>query len=244
MKIQRIILALVILLNATSAMADLQRGLLAYERGDYHTALHALIPLGEAGDAYSQYILGRMFARGEGGVLQDYVEAYKWYNLAAARGQPLAAAARDTLIEKMSAEQIATAQALARDWRPLGRLPDPLLSPPLPIERRPTVPPPTTTLPLSAPSEPSSETLMALIQLNLKRLGYPIAQIDGRLSASTQAAIRDFQAKHNLAIDGQASLSLLQRLDAVSATEPPIRSTPPEEQAPPVEVEEAWRRLM
>ncbi len=236
MKTRWIILALSLLLHGMPVAADLERGLLAYEQGDYHTALHTLIPLGEAGEPHAQYILGRMFARGEGGVLQDYVEAYKWYNLAAARRQPLAAAAREALAERMSNEQIAAAQTLARDWRPLGRLPSqPAM--PLPLEVQSLEPVPT-----PEQRDMTSETLVTLIQLNLKRLGYPIAQIDGRLSSATQSAIRDFQTDQGLTTDGQASAALLQRLEAVPDPGPPIRMIPPQEQPP--EVENDWQRLM
>lgn len=236
MKTGWIILALSLLLHGMPAVADLESGLLAYERGDYHTALHALIPLGEAGEPHAQYILGRMFARGEGGVLQDYVEAYKWYNLAAARRQPLAAAAREALAQRMSTDQIAAAQALARDWRPLGRLSDQPTAP-LPFEVQPLEPTPTPEL-----RDITSETLVTLIQLNLKRLGYTVIQIDGRLGSATQSAIRDFQADHDLSVNGQASAALLQRLEAVPDPGPPIRMVPPQEQAP--EIENDWQRLM
>jgi TPR repeat protein len=236
MKTGWIILALSLLLHGMPAVADLESGLLAYERGDYHTALRALIPLGEAGEPHAQYVLGRMFARGEGGVLQDYVEAYKWYNLAAARRQPLAAAAREALAQRMSTDQIAAAQALARDWRPLGRLPDQPTAP-LPFEVQPLEPTPT-----PEPRDITSETLVTLIQLNLKRLGYTVTQIDGRLDSATQSAIRDFQADQDLTVNGQASAALLQRLEAVPDPGPPIRMVPPQKQPP--EVENDWQRLM
>jgi len=51
-------------------------------------------------------------------VLQDYVEAHKWLNLAASRGEAAAQAERDALAEKMTPPQVAEAQALARAWRP------------------------------------------------------------------------------------------------------------------------------
>ena len=52
------------------------------------------------------------------GVPQDYVEAHKWYNLAAAGGIELARGDRDIVAEKMTPAQISEAQKLAREWQP------------------------------------------------------------------------------------------------------------------------------
>ncbi len=70
---------------ATSAWAGFDEGLAAYERGDSETALEELLPLAEDGDADARFILGLMYATGEG-VPHDYVEAMRWYRLAAEQG--------------------------------------------------------------------------------------------------------------------------------------------------------------
>lgn len=44
----------------------------------------------EKGDAQSQYELGRIFARGNLGVVKDAVEAVKWYRRAAEQHHPVA----------------------------------------------------------------------------------------------------------------------------------------------------------
>ena len=49
------------------------------------------------------------------GVPQDYVQAYAWLNLAAAGGLDPARSMRDRVLERMSPEQVAEAQALSRD---------------------------------------------------------------------------------------------------------------------------------
>lgn len=74
------------------------------------------------GDAEAQLLLGIMYAEGQG-VLQDYVLAHMWFNLAAARSAPNphrgeAARSRDLVAEKMMPAQIAEAQRLAREWKP------------------------------------------------------------------------------------------------------------------------------
>lgn len=232
-----LIMPALMLLAGVAMAADFERGLAAYERGNFQTALQEMIQLGEAGDPDAQYILGRMFARGDG-VLQDFVEAHKWYNLAASRGQRLAAVARDVVADRMSPEQLATAQSLARDWRALGRLPRAPEAPAVAAEPRAPEEP----IVSDQPEEPN-ETLIARIQLNLKRLGYEIRMIDGQLGAQTQAAIRDFQASRELSVDGRASRGLLQRLEAIRDPDPPIRIAPTQEQND-TPGQEGWRRLM
>ena len=61
---------------------DYQKGLDAYDAGNYATALAKLTPLAEEGRVKPQFYLGVMYDDGKG-VSQDYVEAAKWYRLAA-----------------------------------------------------------------------------------------------------------------------------------------------------------------
>jgi uncharacterized protein len=63
--------------------------------------------------------------RGGQGVPQDYVEAHKWFNLAASRysvseakRRESAALNRDLVANRMTPQQIAEAQKLAREWKP------------------------------------------------------------------------------------------------------------------------------
>ncbi len=51
-------------------------------------------------------------------MLQDYVQAHMWLNLASAEGEIDASKERDKLAEKMTTVQIAEAQRLAREWKP------------------------------------------------------------------------------------------------------------------------------
>ena len=52
------------------------------------------------------------------GVAENYVEAYKWYILAGAQGDNTVPTLRNRLSAKMSAEQIAEAQGLAKEFKP------------------------------------------------------------------------------------------------------------------------------
>ncbi len=75
--------------NPTLPRMDFQRGMDAYNRGNYATALKEWMPLAEKGDAEAQYNLGFMYSKGQG-VSQDHKEAVKWFRLAAKQGDSIA----------------------------------------------------------------------------------------------------------------------------------------------------------
>jgi TPR repeat protein len=72
----------------------------------------------EQGDASAQSSLGWVYYQGEG-VPQDYVLAHMWLNLAAAGGDKNAVKARDLVAKLMTPDQIAEAQRMAREWKPV-----------------------------------------------------------------------------------------------------------------------------
>ena len=80
-----ILVASLMTLSSPVAAQDFQKGLAAYNAGDYVTAIQEWTPLAGAGDASAQYVLGVIYSTGQG-VLQDNVEAVKWYRLAADQG--------------------------------------------------------------------------------------------------------------------------------------------------------------
>jgi TPR repeat protein len=72
----------------------------------------------------AQYNLGLLYATGEG-VEQDHVRAHMWFNLAVAqfpasdaRYRTAAVNRRDVMANKLTREQVAEAQKLAREWQP------------------------------------------------------------------------------------------------------------------------------
>jgi hypothetical protein len=71
----------------------------------------------EQGDADAQSNLGLMYGFGRAGP-QDSVLAYMWANLAAAQGSDRGKENRDIVAKRMTSEQIAEAQRLAREWKP------------------------------------------------------------------------------------------------------------------------------
>lgn len=69
----------------------------------------------EQGKVNAYYDLGLLYSTGQG-VARDYVEAHKWFNLAAIQGVRRAAVDRTDLAREMSRSDIAKAQELARKW--------------------------------------------------------------------------------------------------------------------------------
>jgi TPR repeat protein len=78
--------------------ADYDKGLKAYDSGDFNTALAQRTPLAERGEAGAQYSLGRMYFRGEG-VQRSYKVALEWYVKSAKRGFVEAQANLGTMYE-------------------------------------------------------------------------------------------------------------------------------------------------
>ena len=83
---KKLTLALLLTLTcATAWAADFDKGLAAYEAGDFATALAEWKPLAGQGYANAQYNLALMYDSGQG-VIEDDKEAVKWYRLAAEQG--------------------------------------------------------------------------------------------------------------------------------------------------------------
>ena len=81
---------------------------------DYKEAVNWYRKSAEKGYAGAQTNLGFMYENGQG-LLQDNVLAHMWYNIGSANGNETAAENRDKRANVMTAEQIAEAQAMARD---------------------------------------------------------------------------------------------------------------------------------
>jgi TPR repeat protein len=73
----------------------------------------------DQGRAKAQGNLGGMYANGEG-VPEDDVQAYMWLNLSAAQGDETAIANKDVMRKLMTPEQIAEAQKLSAEWKPVS----------------------------------------------------------------------------------------------------------------------------
>jgi hypothetical protein len=89
---------------------------------DYAEALKFYRLAADYGDGFAQNTLGIMYSKGEL-VPQEYVSAYMWLSLAAAQGVYNAEERRDRVAKKMPPAQIAEAQKLAREWKPIKKPP-------------------------------------------------------------------------------------------------------------------------
>ena len=69
----------------------------------------------EQGNSWAQNNLGVMYDSGRG-VPEDNLQAYAWYNIAAAQGHDLAEHNKKLIAESMTREQRARAQELARQY--------------------------------------------------------------------------------------------------------------------------------
>ena len=107
-------------LAAAQGSAGGQSGLgFMYEKGqgvlqDYAEAVKWYRLAAAQGNAGAQSNLGAMYGNGHG-VIQDYVRAHMWANLAASKGSKTGAGSRELIAQKMTTQQIAEAQKLARE---------------------------------------------------------------------------------------------------------------------------------
>ena len=76
--------------------------------------LRIMRPLADQGNFTAQTVVGLMHYFN----YRDYVSAYMWFSLAAAQGNAFAEMFLKDTADKMTPEQIAEAQKLAREWKP------------------------------------------------------------------------------------------------------------------------------
>ena len=84
---------------------------------DYAEAMKWYRLAADQGNAPAQNDLGALFFMGQG-VPQDFVLAHMWFDLSATQGDQDATENRDLAERRMTPEQIAEAQKLAREWKP------------------------------------------------------------------------------------------------------------------------------
>lgn len=88
---------------------------------DYLSAAKWCRKAGDAGDAKAQYNLGVMVAHGQG-LEQDFVASYQWLTLAMHRLPEESLAARNSLVTKMTHEEVEQGQIAAEEWRTTHRM--------------------------------------------------------------------------------------------------------------------------
>lgn len=83
-------------------------------------AIKWYVKAAEQGYPTAQHALGLHY--GAGGVIpQNNIMAYMWLNLAAASGIEDAATSRDATAKSMTSEEIAAAQKMSSEWKPVGK---------------------------------------------------------------------------------------------------------------------------
>ncbi len=198
---------------AHSAWADFDAGQAAFDAGRFDEAVAEWRAAADAGDARAMLALGRLHVRGVGAP-QDYVAAHAWLNLAAGRGEAAAAAERDALAERMTAEQVAAAQDRAARWRPGESVAGAAAAPPAPAASDAGPPPP---------------RAIREAQALLAALGYAPGPADGVWGARTGAAYAAFLRDSGLAA---AETLTPESLRALRAAAPRDAAAPPPAPAP------------
>ena len=220
--------ALLLILSLPAAHADYDSATAAYNSGDRTASFLEFKRLAAGGHVKAQFMLGTQYLNGEG-VLQDFVQAHKWFNLAASAGHPLAAEYRDRVAARMTRAQVAQAQQLARQWKPdKGRQSAAAEAPVETVAQAPSSP-----AVAAAPATRAGNTV-ARIQRLLNANGYDAGPADGKSGRKTREAIRRYQADSGLFQDGEPSPSLLTFMEAqfpqdsatgTSTTTPPVTAS-------------------
>ena len=115
-----------------NGMAQMALGMMYFDgKGvtrSHQAAFTWLKPAAEQGEPLAQVTLGTMYEAGDG-VPQDFLQAHMWFSLAAASfsdtrnpsvagPREVAVMTREMLAERMTQDQIAEAQKLAKEWTP------------------------------------------------------------------------------------------------------------------------------
>ena len=111
-----LVIGLSLWMGATTSVSaqNFDKGGTAFRSGDLKAALREWRPLAEQGHASAQLNLGVAYELGAG-VVQDYVKAHMWSNIAAANGEANGSQLRGKVAKMMTAADISKAQQLARE---------------------------------------------------------------------------------------------------------------------------------
>jgi localization factor PodJL len=162
----------------------------------------------------SQFNLGILYDAGLG-VKKNPVEAYQWFALAAARGDKESEKRVKRARLRLRPEQLRVADQAVRQWRPK----------PLDRSANEVRPPRRGWRSVSAGDTASGNTsasstdtaLVYRVQSLLNKLGYDAGVPDGVPGPQTGAAVRRFQTRIGLAVDGEITPKLLARLKALTS---------------------------
>ena len=215
------------------AWANFEAGQRAWDAGDTVEALSQWRAAAKGGDRRAMLLLGRLYVQGLG-VLQDYIEAHKWLNLAASRGEAAALTERDALAAKMTAQQIEVAQERAVSWRPdastaagtpgARAVTEAAAGSPDAGDARGAVtaatasPSPSPTAAASAaPSTPPPPPAIREAQTLLAALGYAVGPTDGKWGPRSDRAYRTFLRDAGLPAADMLTPDVLQTMRRLAA---------------------------
>ncbi len=194
------------ILFAPTASADYEQGVQAWDAERYPEAVAIWKKAADKEDAKAMLAMGRAYQQGLG-VLQDYVEAYKWFNLAASRGNLNAVILRDALTGEMSAQERAEARKLAREWKPSVVAEQPSVT-----DTEPEAPSLSTQKATTAENEPLSRDVIREAQTLLARMGYHPGTADGIWGPKTGSAFRSFLRDAGLPETDSLTLATLEMM--------------------------------
>ena len=169
---------------------------------DYKQAFRWFRQAADLGVADSQFNLAILYARGNG-TGQDLAESYKWFAIAAKDGDKDAAEKRDEVARAMAPEQLADARARTDSWKP-----KPLVA----SANSVNLPDEWTGEKTDKTASVDMKKAIRNIQAILNNNGFDAGQPDGEMGAKTVAAIKAFQKKIGLPVDGKVSDALVKAL--------------------------------
>lgn len=156
----------------------------------------------EHGVKDSQVNLGIVYAKAMG-VEADLAKAYKWFAIAAKAGDKDAAQKRDTVAKQMRPDQLAQVRGEVEIWRP-ATLKESANSVEIPAEWR-AAPEVTASL--------SNAQMILKTQSILTTLGFKPGPADGLMGAKTVNAIKKFQKRAGVKINGKVTPELISALE-------------------------------
>ncbi len=156
----------------------------------------------EHGVKDSQVNLGIIYAKAMG-VEVDLAQAYKWFAIAAKAGDKDAARKRDTVAKQMRPDQLKSARGAVELWKP-RELNKAANTVDIPAEWN-TGPQITASL--------SSKQMILKTQALLAKLGFNPGPADGVIGSNTTKAIKEFQARAGISVNGKVTPELIQALE-------------------------------
>ena len=190
---------------------------------DFKVALKWFSMAANAGLVDAQYNLAVMFEKGHGTDV-DLVETYKWYSIAGNKGDQQAKKRAKVIKLELSTSQVLQAQKAVKAWKMVALPENANNAPKLNYlrneiaaddiktsQKSPHVKSGTLATDLIADKKSIKDT-----QKMLGKLGWSIGDIDGVMGSKTRKAIREFQTRHNLNVNGEVNDELLANLEAAT----------------------------